>query len=85
MTEPHPGEAAARQVPPGRPDEQGPDPARRPAARERYMPMLLERMARGELKTAHLATHPMPLDEGPRGYDLFKNKKDGCVRAVFQP
>jgi hypothetical protein len=25
------------------------------------------------------------LDEGPQGYDLFKNKKDGCVRAVFQP
>jgi threonine dehydrogenase-like Zn-dependent dehydrogenase len=51
----------------------------------RYIPMLLERMARGELKTAHLATHPMPLDDGPRGYDLFKNKRDGCVRAVFRP
>jgi hypothetical protein len=24
-------------------------------------------MAKGELKTAHLATHPMPLDEGPVG------------------
>ena len=43
--------------------------------------MLLERMAGGELKRAH----PMPLDDGPRGYDLFKNKRDGCVRAVFQP
>ena len=52
---------------------------------ERYIPMLLERMAAGELKTAHLMTHPMPLDEGARGYDYFKNKKDGCVRAVFQP
>jgi threonine dehydrogenase-like Zn-dependent dehydrogenase len=52
---------------------------------ERYIPMLLERMAKGELQTAHLATHLMPLDEGPRGYDLFKNKKDDCVRAVFQP
>jgi threonine dehydrogenase-like Zn-dependent dehydrogenase len=52
---------------------------------ERYIPMLLERMAAGELKTAHLMTHPMPLDEGPRGYDYFKNKKDGCVRVVFQP
>jgi threonine dehydrogenase-like Zn-dependent dehydrogenase len=52
---------------------------------ERYIPMLLERMARGELKTAHMATHPMPLDEGPRGYDLFKNKKENCLRAVFMP
>jgi threonine dehydrogenase-like Zn-dependent dehydrogenase len=47
-------------------------------------PMLLERMAGGELKTAHLATHPMPLDEGPRGCEQFKNKRDGCVRAMFQ-
>ena len=29
-------------------------------------------------------THPMSLDEGPRGYDIFKNKIDGCVRSVFQ-
>ncbi len=51
----------------------------------RYIPMLLERMARGEIPTAHLATHVLPLSEGPRGYDLFKHKKDGCVRAVFVP
>jgi threonine dehydrogenase-like Zn-dependent dehydrogenase len=52
---------------------------------ERYIPMLLERMSQGEFKTAYLMTHPMTLDEGPVGYDLFKNKKDGCVRAVFRP
>jgi threonine dehydrogenase-like Zn-dependent dehydrogenase len=52
---------------------------------ERYIPELLERMARGELKTKHLATHPMTLDQGARGYDLFKNKKEGCIRAVFTP
>ena len=52
---------------------------------QRYIPMLLERMVNGELKTDHLATHVMSLDEGPRGYDMFKNKKDGCVRAVFEP
>ncbi|HEV7825618.1 MAG TPA: zinc-dependent alcohol dehydrogenase [Actinomadura sp.] len=50
-----------------------------------YIPMLLERMARDELVTEHLATHVMPLDEGPKGYDYFKNKKDNCVRAVFLP
>jgi threonine dehydrogenase-like Zn-dependent dehydrogenase len=52
---------------------------------QRYIPMLLDRIAAGELKTSHLATHVLPLDEGPKGYDLFKNKKDGCVRSVFQP
>jgi threonine dehydrogenase-like Zn-dependent dehydrogenase len=52
---------------------------------QRYIPMLLDRMAKGELTTGHFATHLLPLDEAPRGYDLFKNKKDGCVRAVFRP
>ncbi|QNE44052.1 glutathione-dependent formaldehyde dehydrogenase [Frigoribacterium sp. NBH87] len=52
---------------------------------QRYTPMLLERMAAGELTTEHLATHVMPLDEAPRGYEMFKEKEDGCVRAVFRP
>ncbi|WP_432160102.1 zinc-dependent alcohol dehydrogenase [Streptomyces sp. NRRL F-5630] len=52
---------------------------------QNYIPMLLQRIATGELKTDHLMTHPMSLDEGPRGYDMFKHKKDGCVRAVLKP
>jgi threonine dehydrogenase-like Zn-dependent dehydrogenase len=52
---------------------------------QRYIPMLLDRIAAGELSTKHLATHVLPLDEGPKGYELFKNKEDGCVRAVFRP
>jgi hypothetical protein len=27
----------------------------------------------------------MPLDAGPKGYEMFKTKEDGCVRAVFEP
>ncbi len=52
---------------------------------QRYIPMLLERMARGELVTEYLATHVMPLEEAPEGYRIFKNKEDNCVRAVFLP
>jgi threonine dehydrogenase-like Zn-dependent dehydrogenase len=52
---------------------------------QRYIPMLLQRMSRDELKTEHLMTHPMSLDEGQQGYMLFKNKLDGCVRSVFRP
>ncbi|MDP9841987.1 zinc-dependent alcohol dehydrogenase [Streptosporangium lutulentum] len=52
---------------------------------QRYIPMLLRLMAKGELVTSHLATHSMPLDEAPGGYDLFRARKDGCVRAVFRP
>ena len=52
---------------------------------QRYIPMLLERMERGELVTEHLATHVMPLEQGPHGYDIFKAKQDDCLRAVFTP
>jgi threonine dehydrogenase-like Zn-dependent dehydrogenase len=52
---------------------------------QRYIPMLLERMERGELVTEHLATHTMPLDDGPMGYKIFKDKQDDCLRSVFLP
>ncbi|MFH8935375.1 zinc-dependent alcohol dehydrogenase [Streptomyces griseosporeus] len=52
---------------------------------QRYIPMLLDRLAAGELSTAHLATHTVPLDEAPRAYRMFKEKTDGCVRAVIRP
>jgi len=52
---------------------------------QRYIPMLLERMGRGEVVTEHLATHTMTLEDGQRGYEIFKDKIDGCVRTVFTP
>jgi threonine dehydrogenase-like Zn-dependent dehydrogenase len=52
---------------------------------QRYVPMLLDRIAKGELSTSHLATHLLPLEEGALGYEMFKKKTDGCVRAVFRP
>jgi threonine dehydrogenase-like Zn-dependent dehydrogenase len=52
---------------------------------QRYIPVVLDRMVRGDVWTGYLTTHPMSLDEGPRGYDLFKHRADGCLRAVFHP
>jgi threonine dehydrogenase-like Zn-dependent dehydrogenase len=51
----------------------------------RYIPDILELMSRDEVRTEHLATHVMSLDDGPKGYQMFKEKEDGCVRAVFRP
>lgn len=50
-----------------------------------YVPTLLEHVASGALRTDLLATHVMPLEQGPQGYAMFKDKTDGCVRAVFAP
>lgn len=52
---------------------------------QKYLPVVLDRMARGDISTGYLTTHPMPLSEGPRGYDMFKRKIDGCLRVVFHP
>ena len=52
---------------------------------QRYIPMLLDRISQGEIDPSYLATNPMSLDDGPKGYDMFKHKRDGCVRAVFHP
>ena len=46
---------------------------------------MLEHVQRGELDPSFLITHRMPLEEAPRGYELFKDKEDGCLRAVFAP
>lgn len=51
----------------------------------KYLPVALDRMARGDVRAEYLTTHRMPLSEGPRGYDLFRHRTDGCLRVVFRP
>ena len=52
---------------------------------QRYMPAMIQHVVDGELDPSFMATHTMPLGDAPRGYELFKEKQDGCVRAVFVP
>jgi len=52
---------------------------------QKYVPRLLAHIERGELDPSYLITHRMPLEEAPKGYELFKKKEQGCVRAVFMP
>ena len=32
-----------------------------------------------------LATHLLPIDEAPRGYEIFQKKEDGAIKVVLQP
>jgi threonine dehydrogenase-like Zn-dependent dehydrogenase len=52
---------------------------------QRYMGRMLEHVQAGELDPSLLLTHRMSLEEAPRGYEMFKKKEDGCLRAVFTP
>ena len=49
------------------------------------MPRMLDHVLMGELDPSILVTHRMSLEEAPKGYELFKDKQDGCMRAVFTP
>ena len=51
----------------------------------RYMKPLLERIERGEIDPSFVITHRLPLDDAPRGYDMFLDKRDDCMKVVLTP
>jgi threonine dehydrogenase-like Zn-dependent dehydrogenase len=52
---------------------------------QRYMGDMIRQVQAGELDPSFLLTHRMPLEESPRGYEMFKKKQDRCLRAAFTP
>jgi threonine dehydrogenase-like Zn-dependent dehydrogenase len=52
---------------------------------QRYMRPLLDRIERGEIDPTRVITHRLPLQEATRGYELFKQKQDGCEKVVLTP
>ena len=49
----------------------------------RYMRPLLERIQKGEIDPSFVITHRLPLDQAPKGFDMFLNKEDGCEKVVL--
>jgi threonine dehydrogenase-like Zn-dependent dehydrogenase len=37
------------------------------------------------LGSEDFATHRLPLDEGPRAYEMFQKKEDGAIKVVLEP
>ena len=37
------------------------------------------------LGTGDLATHKLPLDDAPHGYEIFQKKQDGAIKVLLQP
>jgi threonine dehydrogenase-like Zn-dependent dehydrogenase len=52
---------------------------------QRYLEPLLERIRVGEIDPSFVITHRLSLEEAPRGYDIFKDKEDECVKVVLTP
>jgi threonine dehydrogenase-like Zn-dependent dehydrogenase len=52
---------------------------------QHYMPMLLERIEKGEIDPSFVISHRASLEEGPELYKTFRDKKDGCTKVVMRP
>jgi threonine dehydrogenase-like Zn-dependent dehydrogenase len=49
---------------------------------ERILPLLTDE---DPLGVEQFHTHQLPLDDAPRGYDMFQKKQDGCVKVLLKP
>jgi threonine dehydrogenase-like Zn-dependent dehydrogenase len=50
---------------------------------DEIMPLLLDES--DPLGTEDMASHYLPLEEAPRGYQVFQKKEDGCTKVILQP
>lgn len=52
---------------------------------QKYLPLLLERIEKGEIDPSFVITHRAGLDDGPELYKTFRDKQDGCIKVVLRP
>jgi threonine dehydrogenase-like Zn-dependent dehydrogenase len=51
----------------------------------RYLHNLLDRVQQGDIDPSFVITHRLPLEQAPHGYEIFKHKKDSCIKIVLKP
>jgi len=51
----------------------------------RYVKPLLDRIQKGEIDPSFVITHRMSLSDATKGYEIFKHKKDNCIKVVLKP
>ena len=51
----------------------------------KYMPILLERIERGEIDPSFIITHRIGLEDAPAMYRTFRDKDDSCIKVVMKP
>jgi threonine dehydrogenase-like Zn-dependent dehydrogenase len=51
----------------------------------RYLRPLLKLIEDGAIDPSFVITHRVPLEFAPEAFDMFKHKRDGCVKIVLAP
>ncbi|MBV8865931.1 MAG: glutathione-dependent formaldehyde dehydrogenase [Acidobacteriaceae bacterium] len=52
---------------------------------QHYLGPLLERIQKGEIDPSFVITHRMSLDDAPKGFAIFNDKQDDCIKIVLKP
>ncbi|MEI2583693.1 zinc-dependent alcohol dehydrogenase [Scytonema sp. PRP1] len=52
---------------------------------QKYMPMLLDHVLNDKVDPSRVFTHTLPLEQTKQGFELFKHKKDNCVKVLLKP
>jgi threonine dehydrogenase-like Zn-dependent dehydrogenase len=52
---------------------------------QRFMRPLRHRIENGEIDPSFIITHRMSLSDAPRAYEMFRDKRDDCVKVVLTP
>ena len=51
----------------------------------KYMPLLLERIERGDIDPSFIITHRIGLEDAPDMYRTFRDHDDLCIKVVMKP
>ncbi|MCK1598500.1 zinc-dependent alcohol dehydrogenase [Bradyrhizobium sp. 164] len=51
----------------------------------RWTDDLLRRIEQGEIDPSFVITHTVPLEQGPEMYQVFRDKRDSCIKVVLKP
>jgi threonine dehydrogenase-like Zn-dependent dehydrogenase len=52
---------------------------------QHYWEPLLQKIEKGDIDPSFVITHRMQLEDAPRGYDIFLNKQQDCIKVVLTP
>jgi threonine dehydrogenase-like Zn-dependent dehydrogenase len=51
----------------------------------RYLERLLKKIEMGDIDPSFVITHRVRLEDAPKAYKTFRDRKDGCVKVVLKP
>lgn len=52
---------------------------------QKYTAQLLKYIEEGKIDPSFIITHRVSLEDAPKAYEIFKEKKDNCIKVVMTP